>query len=141
MDTIKNPIASEFFFREAVRGEATPIVREALKTSVDVRPQNIDVATRATTHVSEGSRTLAAAAWRWFSGIEPQAQADGNWLSSRNPPDTTYPYIVILDFNTTALKGHHQTSAVDQGMRYNFPRFSWAFDTRTNDAILGAPGP
>lgn len=126
-DTVRNPIAGEFFSTEAVGKVADAIVREGIQNTLDARQKLADGTrkiAKVRIFVSDAAAALSAPkAKRWFVGLWNHLQAPGNGL--RDQPDSAHPcrFLVFEDFGTTGLGGDPATHEIRDSVRNDFLNF------------------
>jgi len=126
-DSIRNPIAGEFFSTEAVGNIAEALVREGVQNTLDARIKASDQ-TRSPAHVrifiseADGALRPSRASY-WFKTLWPHVLAKGNGLRDQPTLETPCPFIVFEDFGTTGLDGDPDTHLAVDNVANHFLNF------------------
>ena len=110
-DKTRDPVASEFFASDAIKGAGEALVREGIQNALDARaPSNPNGPVRVRIFLSGEQHALAPAQHQyWFATAWPHYKAEGNGLRPNDiRPDMPCQFLVFEDFGTTGLTGDQQ---------------------------------
>jgi hypothetical protein len=122
-DKTRDPVVSEFFASDAIKGAGEALVREGIQNALDARaPENADGAVRVRIYRSEEEAALTPAqSAQWFSTAWPHYLAPGNGLRPGDVlPDLSCRFLVFEDFGTTGLIGDQNQYEEREGAKNPF---------------------